>query len=337
MASELPKPGSFQAILAAKLAGPPAQKLDDSRYQPKAQLYYLFDGSTWETAPAAYSTTSAPTATTGSSTIRLITWNIDILADGAEPRMAAALEHLENLASSVPSPQLVVIFLQEMGQSDLVQIQAAEWVRARFLLTDIDSRNWDSPYCGTTTLVDRRLNIEKVFRVPWITKFERDGLFVDTKGAEGRVVRLCNTHLESLVADPPIRPLQLAAAAKYIHAKNVQAALLAGDLNAIQPFDRTLHIENGLKDAYLELGGEEDSEDGYTWGHQVPQWMRDKFGCSRMDKILYSGSITVKVLERIGVGVKVVEGKRQEMRDLGCEEWVTDHYGLMGEFELDGL
>ena len=48
-------------------------------------------------------------------------------------------------------------------------------------------------------------------------------------------------------------------------------SVLAGDLNAIEPFDRTLHLDNGLKDAYLELGGKEDSEDGYTWGQQAPK------------------------------------------------------------------
>lgn len=42
----------------------------------------------------------------------------------------------------------------------------------------------------------------------------------------------------------------------------------------------------------------------------------------------------MKTLERIGVGVKVAEDKRQEMRDIGCEEWATDHYGLMGELQL---
>lgn len=335
MAREPPRPGSIEAILASKLAEPPAKKLDDSHYQPRTQSYYAFNGSAWQAAPAAHSATSAATSATGALTMRLITWNIDILSGGAKPRMAAALEHFESLVLNVPSPQPIVIFLQEMGQTDLAQIQAAEWVRARFFLTDIDERSWGSPHYGTTTLVDRRFNIEKIFRVPWVTKFERDGLFVDIKGSKGQVVRLCNTHLESLAADPPVRPLQLAAAAKYLYADNVQAALLAGDLNAIQPFDRTLHTENRLKDAYLELGGKEDSENGYTWGHQVPQWMKDKFGCSRMDKILYSGAIRVKTLERIGVGVKVAEDKRQEMRDIGCKEWVTDHYGLMGELQLD--
>lgn len=256
--------------------------------------------------------------------------------------MAAALSHLEDLISKIPPSQPVIIFLQEMGPSDMAQIRAAEWVGPRFFLTDVDERNWDSPLYGTTTLVDRRLRIDKVFRVPWITKFERDGLFVDielqrTDNAEssGNIIRLCNTHLESLVADPPVRTLQLASAARYLHEDTVQAALLAGDLNAIQPFDRTLHTENSLKDAYLELGGEEDSEDGYTWGHQVPQWMKDKFGCSRMDKVLYHGSIQIKSLQRIGVGVKVAEEHKQEMRALGCDEWVTDHYGLMATIEIE--
>lgn len=63
--------------------------------------------------------------------------------------------------------------------------------------------------------------------------------------------------------------------------------------------------------------------------------MKDEFRCSRMNKILYSGAVRVKRLERIGVGVKVAEDKRQEMRDIGCEGWVIDHYGLMGELQLD--
>ena len=132
----------------------------------------------------------------------------------------------------------------------------------KVLSYDVSERSWDSPHYGTTTLVDRRFNIEKIFRVPWVTKFERDGLFVDIKGSKAQVVRLCNTHLESLAADTPVQPLQLAAAAKYLHAGNVQVALLAGDINAIQPFDHTLHTENRLKDDYLELGGKEDSKEG---------------------------------------------------------------------------
>ncbi|KAF2503389.1 hypothetical protein BU16DRAFT_39151 [Lophium mytilinum] len=330
-----PKPASIEATLAAKLAEPPAQVLEESHYQPKAQSYWAYDGASWQE-----NTSTIAIGSTKVSSICLITWNIDVLTGGAEARMAAALEHLESLISSVPASQPIVVFLQEMGQSDMAQIRASNWIQARFFLTDVDERSWGSPLYGTTTLVDRRLLVSQLFRVPWVTKFERDGLFVDItlhheSDRNTRVLRLCNTHLESLVADPPIRPLQLASAARYLHEEHVHAALLAGDLNAIQPFDRTLHSDNGLKDAYLELGGAEDSEEGYTWGQQVPQWMKDRFGCSRMDKVLHCGSVTVTALQRVGVGIKVAEDKRRGLRDLGCEEWVTDHYGLMATAEID--
>ena len=71
--------------------------------------------------------------------MRLITWNIDILSGGAKPRMAAALEHIESLVLNVPSPQPIVIFLQEMGQTDLARIRAAEWEQAKFFLTTLAS------------------------------------------------------------------------------------------------------------------------------------------------------------------------------------------------------
>ncbi|KAI9879952.1 MAG: hypothetical protein M1830_006260 [Pleopsidium flavum] len=147
--------------------------------------------------------------------------------------------------------------------NDLKLIQAAGWICDRFALTDVDNRNWESEYYGTTTLIDKRLPIDKVFRVHYETGRERDGLFV-----------LCNTHLESLEAEARLRPSQVAAVARQLHSPEAYAGILAGNCNAIQPFHRTLQIENDLKDAYLELGGQEDGEGGYTWGHQVPRETR---------------------------------------------------------------
>ena len=49
----------------------------------------------------------------------------------------------------------------------------------------------------------------------------------------------------------------------------------------------------------------------------------------------YTGALVPQSFERIGVGVKVAESNRQEMRDAGEEEWVTDHYGVMANFQLD--
>ena len=332
------KPLAILTALGKKLPERVAHRLEAEHYRSRRQSPYSYNGTSWVEINTAQA--SAPSMKLNTSTIRLISWNIDILTAGAEIRMEAALSYLETLVLHSPPSTPIIIFLQEMGRSDLQQIRRAKWIQSGFYITHIYEDYWLDPLYGTATLIDRRLKIGGVFRVPWISKFERDGLFVDIEvesaGKEVKVFRLCNTHLESLIADPPVRPLQMEAAGKYLREKKVAAALLAGDLNAIQPFDRTLHEENGLKDSYLELGGKEESEEGYTWGYQVPQEMRERFGCSRMDKILFRGDVAPISFERIGIDVKVAEDQRQAMRDAGEEEWVTDHYGVMGDFQLDG-
>ena len=47
----------------------------------------------------------------------------------------------------------------------------------------------------------------------------------------------------------------MAEISSHLHAPSIHGGVLAGDLNAIQPFDYTLHAENDLKDAYLESDG----------------------------------------------------------------------------------
>ncbi len=336
----------LQAMTAALKSGP-ARKREDEFYKPRPQDYFTYTSKgEWKPAASIQGALTAKNNAVNPQTIRLISWNIDMLIPFGDERMTAALSHLESLVASTPPDVAIVIFLQEMTASDLALITSSSWVQQRFFVTDIDNSNWLSPYYGTTTLIDARLHIVSGFRVPWISKFDRDGLFVDVALSgvnassnavptdDPKVLRLCNVHLESLIADPPIRPLQLSAAAEYLHAPNVASALLAGDLNAIQLFDRTLHTDKELKDAYLELGGKEDDDNGYTWGYQVPKPMREQFGCSRMDKILFRGDVEVKAFERIGIDVRVAEDEREKVRESGEEEWVSDHYGVMGDFEM---
>jgi tyrosyl-DNA phosphodiesterase 2 len=336
------KPADIMKALTATLnSGPPAHRGADY-HEPKPQhFYYVGEDGTWKpwhTKPKAIAPTLESELELNPKIIRLISWNIDVLTEFAEERMQSALQYLETLVSSSPRETPVVVFLQEMGQSDMQQIRHAAWIMERFHITDIDNRNWLSSLYGTSALIDRRLMTKNIFRVPWISRFDRDGLFIDVAlsktGEDEKLLRLCNTHLESLVADPPVRPTQLTDAATFLGKPEVAAGLLAGDLNAIQPFDRELHSANGLKDAYLELGGTEDCEDGYTWGHQVPQWMKDKFGCSRMDKILFRGALQPSRFERIGMGVKVADDVREKVAEKVEGGFVTDHYGVMGDLEL---
>ncbi len=112
-------------------------------------------------------------------------------------------------------------------------------------------------------------------------------------------------------------------AARYLKDPAVDGGVMAGDFNAMQDFDRTLHSVNGLKDAYLESGGEEGSEEGWTWGMHSPNGKGGPFGCKRMDKILYCGRAKVENLEKIGAGV------RADGPEGG--QFATDHLGLMAD------
>lgn len=286
-----------------------------------------------------------------------------MLASFTGARMKAALSHLSTtILPSIPSTHAAIICLQENDADDITLIKTTPWVQERFILTDVDESRWLTPLYGTTILIDRRLgsSVQDAFRVSVVSRFDRDLLFVDialhaqseSSDALGsaeravklenrsgsKVLRLCNVHFESLVADPPLRPGQIAAAAKYMHSQEVGAALLAGDTNAIQPFDQSLHSDNGLNDAYLSLGGRESEVKGMTWGYQALIGREEKFPPCRMDKVMMADAVEARSLERVGVGEEVKhEEDRKDMERNDMNLFISDHYGLRGEFEVMGL
>lgn len=285
-------------------------------YDPQLQQFYGFKSGVWQKCNA----NEIPTYTT-LPMIKLISWNIDFNASASLARMARALGYLRDLISQSPDTPTIIL-LQEMTASDLDMIQRAEWVRNGFQITDLSSKDWQAHY-GTTTLVDRRLRITSVFRVRYASDMGRDALFVDIEDMAPTTLRFCNTHLESLRAEPPLRPAQVKLAARYLKDPIADGGVIAGDFNAIQDFDKTLHSENGMKDAYLENGGEEEHPDGWTWGMHSRREVRLRFGCTRMDKMLYCKRAKVQNLVRIGAEVKT-DGP-------GEGQYVTDHLGLMGD------
>lgn len=312
------------------------------RQEPYPQPYYAYSptSQTWE--PITPSTNSHPQQTTPTSTFSILSWNIDFMLPYPNERMLIALNHLHTLTTTGTSPHPSIIFLNECLTTDLTLLQSQPWIQSSYNITDLSDEFWESGHYGTCTLVPKSLPITSVFRVHYdATKMERDVLCVDVvvSNASGNrsTLRICNSHLESLVADPPLRPAQVATAAEFMRAPGVYGAVVGGDFNAIQPFDRSLHSDNGLKDAYLETGGKEDSEEGYTWGQMAPVKQREMFGCSRMDKLFYCGGLEVVAFERFGLGVKV--GDAQIEKVLREEEgldggWVTDHAGIKGTWSV---
>ncbi|KAK3943524.1 5'-tyrosyl-DNA phosphodiesterase [Diplogelasinospora grovesii] len=306
-----------------------------TRGEPYAQPYYAFASGTWNDAITSQ---LEPTSTvTTPSSFTLMSWNIDFMQILTDERMRSALNYLHTLVKDATRP--TVIMFNEMLESDLEIIQAQDWVQQDYHITDISSKYWASTIYGTCILIPKSLPIKSVFRVHYEkTNMDRDALFVDIPlpNINSETLRLCSTHLESLRATHPRRPAQLQTAAKFMH--QADAAVLAGDLNAIQDFDKTLHTENNLKDAYLESGGEEGDEAGATWGQMVQQWQRDRYGLGRLDKMLFCGNLELEKFETFGLDVEVEdENARKELMGQGgglARGWVTDHLGVRGDFRI---
>ncbi|KAL4804672.1 Endonuclease/exonuclease/phosphatase [Aspergillus unguis] len=320
--------------------------------EPNLQTFYHFD----QTAdpPQWRPSTETPTPPAQTDQIHLLSWNIDFSTSAGPQRMTAALQYLYTLLTEHEKNDgaPTVMLLQEMVDSDLTVIQQTSWVQERFYITDISDSHFGVSY-ETTTLVDRRLPPQRVFRVPYSRScMDRDALFVDVK-VNDRTVRICNTHLESLAVGMRMRPVQLKLASEFMHGTNSNpdgreeiqlpkphAAILAGDLNAFAPEDRLAPGECGLQDAFLTLGGKEDTEEGYTWGYQNPPWALGKFPPSRMDKVLLCGGLETKSFELIGKGLKTTiefyhsDYEEEDSSDSDEDIWITDHFGLEAHFRV---
>ncbi|KAK5660779.1 hypothetical protein OQA88_12146 [Cercophora sp. LCS_1] len=266
-----------------------------------------------------------------------MSWNIDMFRELRGQRTAVALDYLRDFEARKSRP--TIIMLNEMKQPSLALIQGQKWVQDGYHITDLRGEKWTpgTTGYGTTMLVPKSMPVKVIFRVPYPnTLAGRDGLFVDIALPEGKTLRLCSTHLESLKAKNPRRPGQLQIAAGFM--KQADASLLAGDLNAIEDFDKTLHLDNDLKDAYLENGGQEGAEEGMTWGQMAAPRDRRAYGLGRLDKILFCGDLTLEAQGFRTFGLDVVlEGEEgRELVEAGSENvekaWVTDHLGVMADF-----
>ncbi|KAF1842804.1 uncharacterized protein K460DRAFT_291214 [Cucurbitaria berberidis CBS 394.84] len=315
-------------------------------YEPEPQPYFSFRNGYWSSVkpdvsfPRLAAGEGAP-----SKALRVITWNIDFMASHPRARMASALSHLEELVSQIPESCAVVVHLQEIMETsgsdeqqanDLNQIMNAPWVRECFNLTDVDTSRLVAPY-GQITLIDRRLAISNVSRMWFVSEYQRDALLVDIRldTPQPRYLRLCNVHLDSSYGS--MRPVQWSALAKHLQNadEGISASILAGDCNANQARDKTAPQEHGFKDAYLELGGIEGDDVGATWGFQSGVGA-SRWGHQRLDKEIFWGGVHVDRLERIGVGVQVGDERfRKALESEGEVAFVTDHYGLMGHFNLE--
>ncbi|KAI0058204.1 hypothetical protein BV25DRAFT_1830384 [Artomyces pyxidatus] len=151
----------------------------------------------------------------------------------------------------------------------------------------------------------------------------RVALFTDVlvggAGPRARVLRVANTHLESMPEGARSRRAQLAAVADYLNDEGVVGGLVAGDMNSISEGDGRMVREFGLSDAWRYR--EEADPIGATWGFQPPGDLPQ----GRLDKVLYvrRREYRIRRIGRIGVGLCLEDG-----------QYVSDHVGLMCQINM---
>ena len=251
--------------------------------------------------------------------LRVVSWNVDFMASNTAGRISCILHHLKD-AVLTKSPKPSCILLQELDQDSFAAILANDWVREHFAVTPPNTRRWCASY-GVATLVSRHANILRAQMLQFHrSTMGRTALFVDVEmfvpGSHGerRVVRIANTHLESLPDGERARPAQLCAIADILRYEEVTGGgLVGGDMNMIGPADQDIHELAGLVDAC-------DDPSAVTWGYQPPM----RFPPGRLDRIFHvDGGLVVEPVKVIGKGLKTKNGA-----------WASDHYGLMTTIQL---
>lgn len=308
--------------------------------QPHAQPFFTYDRSKQAWAPAEPKPLQKGGSGNGINRLRLYSWNIDFMLPFAKPRMDAALDHLNGLTSKLPSTTAAVIFLQECIEEDLETIGEKTWVRDKFNVTDIDGSNWQAHY-GTTTLLDRRLDITSCFRVHYAkTQMERDALIVETSlnapSGTPKTLRLCNSHLESLAVDPPLRPAQVRVLATHMRAPDVHGAVAAGTSTRYSRSTGRCTSTTSLKTRILSWGAARIATRGIRGDSRRRRGCGSGSGARAWIRCFFTGGLKVHGFERFGADVQVSgERERREIAKLGFERpWITDHLGVVAEFEV---
>ncbi len=251
--------------------------------------------------------------------LRIVSWNVDFMANNTAGRMTCILDHLKKTVLT-RDPHPAVILLQELDAASFAALLAHRWVRDHFAVTPPNTRRWQHSY-GLATLVSRRARVEGSQLLQFHqTVMGRAALLVDVVlqapgSSERFVVRIANTHLESLPVGERARPAQLCAIADILREPGIHAGVVGGDMNMIGPADQFIHAAAGLHDAGRD-GPEAD-----TWGYQPPS----RFPPGRLDRIFYTpcADLVVEPVKVVGKGLKTKRG-----------QWASDHYGLQTTIAL---
>ncbi|KAF7374884.1 hypothetical protein MSAN_00374500 [Mycena sanguinolenta] len=270
------------------------------------------------------------------STIELVSWNVSFDQSFCAKRMESTLRHLEKVVFKCrdgEAPEPCIVLLQEVHAiHGLDVILRDKWVREHFIVTPADvDKHWPrNALYGNVTLVEKSIPVVDAYILEFgLSQMQRTGVIVDIALGAPKprdydvVIRIINTHLESLPQGNDIRPEQLSLLTKFLKGPGVRGGIVSGDMNPIGPEDAALPGALGLRDAWTR--GDSD-ERGFTWGEQPP----NQYPAARFDKILYLPRRGYRVDEpqRIGVGLKTFIDR------VPGGLWTSDHYGLHTKLHL---
>ncbi|KAJ7274384.1 Endonuclease/exonuclease/phosphatase [Mycena haematopus] len=285
------------------------------------------------------------------SMIQLVSWNVSFDESFCAKRMETTLRHLEQdvfKCRDGEAPEPCVVLLQEVhAMHGLDVLLRDKWVREHFFVTPADVDKWPkNALYGNVTLVEKSIPVVDAHILEFgLSHMQRTGLIVDIALGAPKprdydvVLRIINTHLESLPGGNDIRPEQLKLLTKFLKVSHaglpwldslrreqgpgVRGGIIGGDMNPIGPRDAAEPGALGLRDAW---GKGDSDERGFTWGEQP----RNQFPAARFDKILYLPRRGYRVEEpqRIGVGLKTFTDR------VPGGLWTSDHYGLHTKLHL---
>ncbi|KAJ7707689.1 hypothetical protein B0H17DRAFT_906047, partial [Mycena rosella] len=225
-------------------------------------------------------------------TIEFVSWNVSFDTHMVAQRMECVLRHLETVVFKCrdgEAPKPCVVLLQEVhSENGLGVILKDEWVREHFFVTPAETSKWpELATYGNVTMVEKSIPVVDAHILEFgLSVMQRTGVIVDIKLSAPQphdydvVLRIVNTHLESLRKGDEVRPHQLTLLSKFLKGPGVRGGIISGDMNPIGPKDAGLPASLGLRDAWRKG---DKNERGFTWGTQP----RTEFPPARFDKILY--------------------------------------------------
>lgn len=295
--------------------------------------------------PVKLPTPAQPLKATDS--LNIYSWNIDFSTPNNPERTRSGMNYLRSILSSSPlSP--TIILLQEITYEGLEEIFDHAFIQQHFYVTERPNKGY-----FTTTLVSKGVPISGLMRIPFeFSQMGRDVLYVDVLISGGGVLRVANTHLESLEDPRKKRQAQLTQIAEVLRERGVVAGIVGGDMNAITPYDSEYpqFPEIALSDVWdlqrqrvtVDEEDRDAGEKGNTWGYQTSP---NRYGIQRLDKFFYTGGLEFlpvdtisahgvsgngRILGMIGVGAKYEYNEETDEVPEGNKDisWITDHYGL---------